>query len=118
VISYDIPRELYEVQDEDDTKRILKLSFHQVRRLEDSAIDINRGDRVMGVFPETTSFYRATVVKTPKLPATGSSMEVVIRFDDDEDETGTWPARKVPARFVLRANTFPTFFETEPAVEK
>lgn len=75
----------------------------------------------MGVFPETTSFYRATVVKSPKNPATNSSQshwEVVVRFDDDEDESGKWPARRVPARFVLRANTFPSFFETEPAIEK
>lgn len=92
----------------------------QVRRLEDTSTDINRGDRVMGVFPETTSFYRATVVKTPKDPSVSGQdgWEVVVRFDDDEDEAGKWPARRVPARFVLRANTFLTFFETEPAVEK
>jgi hypothetical protein len=120
VLSYDINRETYEVQDEDDPKRILKLSFQQVRRLEDTAIDINRGDRVMGVFPETTSFYRATVVKSPKTPESSgvAYAEVVVRFDDDEDETGKWPARRVPARFVLRAHTFPSFFETEPVAEK
>lgn len=119
-MSYDITREIYEIQDEDDSKRILKLSFQQVRRLEDTAVDINRGDRVMGVFPETTSFYRATVVKTPKIPANSvqGQWEVVVRFDDDEDESGKWPARRVPARFVLRANTFATFFETEPPLEK
>lgn len=120
VLSYDTSREIYEIQDEDDSKRILKLSFQQVRRLEDSSVDIHRGDRVMGVFPETTSFYRATVVKSPKAPANSShgQWEVVVRFDDDEDEKGKWPARRVPARFILRANTFPTFFETEPPMEK
>lgn len=101
----------------------MKLSFQQVRRLEDSAVDIYRGDRVMGVFPETTCFYRATVVKSPK-ELTGEEdggeqqWEVVVRFDDDEDDKGRWPARRVPARFILRANTFATFFETEPALEK
>ena len=76
----------------------------------------------MGVFPETTSFYRATVVKSPKAPTSSGSTqthwEVVVRFDDDEDEAGKWPARRVPAHFVLRANTFPSFFETEPVTEK
>ena len=120
VLSYDVTRELYEIQDEDDPKRVLKLTFQQVRRLEDTSIDINRGDRVMGVFPETTSFYRATVVKTPKpaSSATHGNWEVVVRFDDDEDENGKWPARRVPARFILRANTFATFHETEPPLEK
>lgn len=120
IMSYDINRESYEVQDEDDLKRTIKCSFQQVRRLEDSAVDINRGDRVMAVFPETTSFYRATVVKTPRIPASSvnGQWEVVVRFDDDEDESGKWPARRVPARFVLRSNTFPTFLQTEPALER
>lgn len=96
----------YEVQDEDDVRRIVTLPFNSVRRLEDSAADIRRGDRVLAVFPETTSFYDAVVVKTPKSPAGNNQWEVVVRFEDDEDETGKAPPRRVPARFVVRASAF------------
>ena len=31
-----------------------------------------------------------------------AAWDVVVRFEDDEDETGVAPPRKVPARFVLK----------------
>lgn len=34
--------------------------------------------------------------------SSSASWDVVVRFEDDEDESGKNPARKVPARFVLR----------------
>jgi SAGA-associated factor 29 len=93
----------YEVQDEDDTTRKMRLAISDVCRLEDSAAHLRRGDRVLAVFPETTSFYRAEVVKNPKAPGHSSGQwEVVVRFEDDEDETGKAPPRRVPGRFVLR----------------
>lgn len=93
----------YDVQDEDDAARTVTLSHVDVRRLEDSASHLRRGDNVLAVFPETTSFYRATVVKTPKPPPTpGGQWEVIVRFEDDEDDSGKAPARRVPGRFVLR----------------
>lgn len=30
------------------------------------------------------------------------SLQVIVKFEDDEDEQGRNPARRVPARFVLR----------------
>ena len=90
------------VQDEDDVNRVLTMGFHDVRRLDDSSSNLRRGDQVLAVFPETTSFYNAVVVKTPKLQHSSSCLEVVVKFDDDEDENGRNPARRVPARFVLR----------------
>lgn len=106
VVSCDAMTKHYEVHDEDDAKKIVRLPFYLVRRLEDNASDIRRGDIVYCVFPDTTSFYRAVVVKTPKIPAQGSPWEVVVRFDDDEDETGKAPPRRVPARFVMRLSAF------------
>ena len=102
VITCDIHNQQYEVHDEDDQRKVVRLPFSSVRRLEDNASDIRRGDVVCCVFPDTTSFYRAVVVKSPKVPAQGSQWEVVVRFDDDEDETGKAPPRRVPARFVMR----------------
>ena len=44
---------------------------------------------MLAVFPETTSFYRSIVVKTPKPPANpNANWDVVVRFEDDEDESG------------------------------
>lgn len=105
VLDYDPRSQTYEVQDEDDINRVMTLPFGDVRRLEDTCAHLRRGDAVLAVFPETTSFYPALVAKNPKSP-TGSNnsngWEVVVRFEDDEDEAGKIAARRVPARFVLR----------------
>lgn len=94
---------IYEVQDEDEVAKTVKLPFSDVKRLEDTASHLKRGDIVLAVFPDTTSFYKATVVKNPKPPThSNGSWEVIVRFEDDEDDTGKAPARRVPARFVLR----------------
>lgn len=108
VLDYNPMTQSYMVQDEDDVNRVLTMGFHDVRRLDDSSSHLRRGDQVLAVFPETTSFYNAVVVKTPKLQQqtnrsnSSSSLEVVVKFEDDEDENGRNPARRVPARFVLR----------------
>lgn len=102
VLDYDPRSQIYAVQDEDDVSRVVTLSFFDVKRLQDSASHLRRGDLVLAVFPETTSFYRAVVAKSPKAPSNpNGAWDVVVRFDDDEDETGKNPARRVPARFVL-----------------
>ena len=102
IIEYHAAQPLYEVQDEDDINRLMHLPVDNVKRLEDSALHLRKGDRVLAVFPETTSFYRAHVVKNPKPPANpNGNWDVVVRFEDDEDETGRAPARRVPGRFVL-----------------
>ncbi len=105
VLEYDPKSQCYEIQDEDDVSRVMILGFSDVRRLEDASQSLRRGDPVLAVFPETTSFYRAVVAKNPKSNRNGdrdSNNEVIIKFDDDEDDSGKNPARRVPARFVLR----------------
>lgn len=104
VLEYNPSTMRYLVQDEDEVSRVIQLSYDDVRRLDDSSANLRRGDSVLAVFPETTSFYRAVVVKTPKMPNNVSSgnWEVIVKFEDDEDEQGRNPARRVPARFVLR----------------
>ena len=98
MLYFDVNAEMYEVQDEDDASRTLKLDTADVRKLEDISATLRRGDRVLAVFPETTCFYSGIVAKNPK---TGPGSDIVIKFDDDEDELGKPVARKVPARFVL-----------------
>lgn len=106
VLDYDAKNQCYEIQDEDDISRVMMLSFSDVRRLEDSSQSLRRGDAVLAVFPETTSFYRAVVAKNPKSSRNGGSSseggDVIVKFDDDEDDSGKNPARRVPSRFVIR----------------
>eukprot|EP01031_Cornospumella_fuschlensis_P031006 gene31006-37473_t len=103
VLQFDPRTSHYLVQDEDDPNRVVTLPPDYVRRLEDTAEHLRRGDEVMAVFPETTSFYRAVIAKNPKPPLNSNTQwEVVVRFEDDEDENGNVPPRRVPARFVLR----------------
>ena len=103
VLDYDASRDAYEVQDEDDTSRTMLLGSREVKRLDDNTAQLRKGDGVLCVFPETTSFYRAVVAKNPKAPTHGNSnWELVVRFEDDEDASGVAPPRRVPGRFVLR----------------
>ena len=107
VLEYDSKTKTYEIQDEDDVNRIMSLPYTDVRRLEDLSNNLRKGDRILAVFPETTSFYKAIVAKNPKPPSSGNgsvgvnNWDVVIKFEDDEDDTGKNPARRVPARFIL-----------------
>lgn len=97
MLYYDAASEKYEVQDEDDASRVMRLDAADVRKLGEAVSLLHRGDRVLAVFPETTSFYRGAVAKNPK----GANSDVLLRFDDDEDEAGRPLIRRVPARFVL-----------------
>lgn len=100
ILYFDATTERYDVQDEDDASRTLKLDAADVRKLEDVSARLRRGDHVLAVFPETTSFYPGTVAKN--LKSTGNvGTDVIIKFDDDEDEQGKPVARKVPTRFIL-----------------
>jgi SAGA-associated factor 29 len=106
VLEYDPKAQVYVVQDEDDVSRVMTVPYADVRRLEDSITNLRRGDRILAVFPETTSFYPAVVAKNPKpsgnVQQAGAAWDVIVKFDDDEDVSGKNPARRVPARFVLR----------------
>ena len=114
ILEFDPRNQLYAVQDEDDVGRVMTLAYCDVRRLEDTCAHLRRGDKVYAVFPETTSFYPAVVAKNPKPPANPNSMwDVVVRFNDDEDESGKSPARRVPARFVLLKRDIDPNYESD-----
>lgn len=103
VIDFDPITQTYEVQDEDDANRIATLPICDVKRLDDSALRFKKYDKVLAVFPDTTSFYRAIIAKSPKPPSQSSSnWEVIVRFDDDEDDSGTSPPRRIPSRFLVK----------------
>jgi len=110
VLSYDHRTLLYAVQDEDDTASAVAtpLPMCEVKRLDDSAAHLKKGDLVLAVFPETTSFYKAVVAKVMKPLGNGnastssSNWEVVVRFDDDVEDGKILPSRRIPARFVVK----------------
>jgi len=62
---------------------------------------LNRGDVIYGVYPDTTSFYQATVVEIPKkIP--GRDAFVLVHFKDDGDEHGITHAKVVPMKHIMR----------------
>jgi len=100
VSRYDPGTDMFEVQDEDDDSKVIKLPSENVERLEDSVDGLAKGDPVLAVFPDTTSFYRATISKPVKRSSQGTQ-GVFVQFEDDEDDTGRTPHRPVTARYVM-----------------
>ncbi|CAM9647860.1 unnamed protein product [Scytosiphon promiscuus] len=92
----------YELKDDDDKEGIGMLTAPRslVIRLEDSTKGVQKGERVLAVFPDTTSFYLGTVHRVPK-PAPGAERRIDVKFNDDADDTGRTPARPLPARYVV-----------------
>ncbi|KAL9190765.1 hypothetical protein ACHAXT_000471 [Thalassiosira profunda] len=110
--------ETYDVQDEDDTSKLIRLPWNHVIRLSSGTEGfLEKGANVMAIFPETTSFYRAIVSKQPTWTSGTSAeegsggvgnahkprvKEVILKFEDDEDqESGKTPHRRVPSRYVI-----------------
>ena len=98
--------ETYDVQDEDDTSKLIRLPWNHVMRLSMGAENVfDKGTDCMAIFPETTSFYRAKVSKNPtwRLDRSGTPLvkEMIVKFEDDEDANGRTPHRRVPARYVI-----------------
>jgi hypothetical protein len=75
----------------------------------------------MAIFPETTSFYRAIISKQPVWKKSTSGYqpivkELIVKFEDDEDEQGHTPHRRVPSRYVIPLPTA-YFFEDEDDID-
>jgi len=101
-----VDTETYDVQDEDDTSKLIRLPWSHVMRLSTGAEGcFLKGADCMAIFPETTSFYKSKVAKSPvwKLDHGFPCVkEIVVHFEDDEDATtGKTPKRRVPSRYVI-----------------
>ncbi|KAG7362105.1 SGF29 tudor-like domain containing protein [Nitzschia inconspicua] len=133
--------ETYDVQDEDDTSKLIRLPWSHVMRLSTGGEGcFTKGADCMAIFPETTSFYKAKVAKSPvwklehhnhtaaagtgvTVVATGNNTlvpvvkEIIVKFEDDEDTTtGKTPHRRVPARYVIPVPS-KYFYEEEENVD-
>jgi hypothetical protein len=62
---------------------------------------LSRGDVVFAVYPDTTSFYQATVVQAPRKVSGGGSFAMV-HFIDDSDEHGVTHDKAVLMNHVMR----------------
>mmetsp|Transcript_12701 Transcript_12701/g.16575 ORF Transcript_12701/g.16575 Transcript_12701/m.16575 type:complete len:270 (+) Transcript_12701:165-974(+) len=97
--------ETYDVQDEDDTSKLIRLPWNHVMRLSTGTEGFEKNANVMAIFPETTSFYRAVVSKRPVWELEPGSMtpivkQLVLKFEDDEIG-GKTPHRRVPSRYII-----------------
>uniref|UniRef100_A0A7S4HN43 SGF29 C-terminal domain-containing protein n=1 Tax=Vannella robusta TaxID=1487602 RepID=A0A7S4HN43_9EUKA len=61
--------------------------------------DLPKDSAVLAVFPETTCFYKATVVSSTR--RNKKITEYTLLFEDDEDERGIVPKRKLSAKLVV-----------------
>ena len=97
----------YEVVDEDVEDENLdgedrvgsyhKVELRYVLRLTDpDSTKFNKGERVLALFPQTTSFYVGDVVTVTRNGMVG------VRFDDDEEDGRVVRKRRVPATCVLK----------------
>jgi SGF29 tudor-like domain/Sin3 binding region of histone deacetylase complex subunit SAP30 len=110
--------ETYDVQDDDDTSKLIRLPWNHVMRLSMGTEGcFQKGKDCMAIFPETTSFYRAKVSKNPvwKLDRHRSPIvaQMIVKFEDDEDANGRTPHRRVPARYVIPIPADYFYDETE-----
>jgi hypothetical protein len=60
---------------------------------------MTRGDVIFAVYPDTTSFYQATVVQLPRKANPGAF--VMVHFVDDSDEFGVTHDKAVPLKYIM-----------------
>ena len=84
--------------------RTFSIVFHlpapQVRVL-CAAEKLRSGDTVYAVYPDTTSFYQATIVQAPRRQGTTGADFVMVNFQDDADEFGVTHDKAIPLKHVM-----------------
>ena len=61
----------------------------------------SRGDSVFAVYPDTTSFYPATITQTARKVSGGGGF-VMVQFVDDSDEHGVTHEKAVLLQYLMR----------------
>lgn len=97
-----------EVEDVDDEKlRRFKIKKSDVLMLPRQPAEIAHARAsykpnatVFAMYPETTSFYKATVTAGAHISTSGDDV-CLVRFDDDEDDLGQIPSKPIPLRFIV-----------------
>lgn len=60
--------------------------------------EFQKDSEVLGMFPQTSCFYKATVAAGPRRR---KNRDYLLKFAEDEDEFGNVPSHRVDARYVL-----------------
>lgn len=97
----------YDIADLDDISKRYFLSESQVLVLPHELHELkklSRGDEVLAVYPDTTSFYPATVVQPPK--RTSGSEFINVQFVDDTDDFGQVAVRLIALKNVIKVPNF------------
>jgi hypothetical protein len=81
---------MYDIADIDDSKRY-HVSDKQIAVLDlpNSIKKLSKGEEVLAVYPETTSFYPAVVVQSAKRNLNSLEPTVTVQFQGDANEQGT-----------------------------
>lgn len=106
VISYSSESGLYQIADEDpeaalETKKV-SLAPSQVKPSGTGLDKLQKGETVMAVYPETTSFYHAIVTQLPRKVANATYVHV--QFKDDSDEFGVTHEKMILTQHIMRLN--------------
>ncbi|GAX25018.1 SAGA-associated factor 29 [Fistulifera solaris] len=101
VLEFDTKTRTYKLVDEDvESHKVFHLPEDQVVILR--GVDrLSKGDTVFAVYPDTTSFYQATVVQVPRKTAGQSSPFVIVSFMDDSDEFGVTHDKTVQLQHIM-----------------
>ena len=104
VLDYRPETGFYKVQDADDTSNEYMLPETCVQLLlGDKGERVAKGEEVMAVYPDTTSFYMCTITNLPRRSGQSATQGMcTVQFVDDADETGATPHRSVPLHHILR----------------
>lgn len=108
VVSYDNDAGVYIISDEDPEaidKKKFSLPPAQVKAV--GYDKIQKNDKVLAVYPDTTSFYHATVTQPPrKISGSNgnhpSNLFIHVQFQDDSDEFGVTHEKMVVLHHVMR----------------
>lgn len=104
VISHDPKTGIFKLSDEDiESNKTFVLPEAQVVIL--GGVDrVAKGESIYAVYPDTTSFYQATVVQIPKKSPNGE-LCCMVHFKDDGDEHGVTHEKPVLMKHVMRLPT-------------
>ena len=95
---------VYDVADIDDSKRY-QVSDKNVILLDllTSVTKLSKGEEVLAVYPDTTSFYPAVVAQASRRSANFTEPSVTIQFHGDVDELGQTPSFIIPLNHIVRS---------------
>lgn len=103
VLQYLPTKQKYTVEDADPSlesemnRRTFQCGLNEIFALRKPDNEYRVDSRVYAMFPETSTFYIAKVIEPPSI---NEHSHYLVRFEDDEDDSGDTPHREIDPRFV------------------